>query len=498
VNDPTTNEHARARKRGHRRWPLLGVAGLLVIVSAACVDPNTNSLLRPDEPVVMTGSQLAGLVGANPNQIVAFAHSRPGGTPSWTQIPVQIDQRKIVDFGQQPGSNATPGTDGTVYGTTPIGVTALQYADANTFVGADSDATFDADDELVFMSSDAGGSPNAAEQTVPAGMVPGSGVRVELTDPLVPGRKGVVYLFRASAAADPSAGRDYVDYDFNLTSGAYKTTYKRADGPNAETSLVTTDNYRIGFDDRWIENEWRVDAGGGTGVDILDGVQARFGLATCGRSNVTFADGEGAFIANIDGPVRAIRSYVGANSGPLTQRTHILYRDRESTTTNLRVHAIPGIMDYADYSTTAIGMTYANSAHPEGVPIDGVADAISTATPTWELVTGEHGSVLVAGQVDTTVIPAGGTIDDVVDGFYRDELNSPVQQCWGDAHFLGASGLNFPNVIANTDPTLGAFARLDAVRTVKFAPPGATTAEATAFGHNLVAPLQTLVMSYTP
>lgn len=467
------------------------------MVSAACVDPNTNSLLRPEEPVVLTGSQLPSLVGTDPNHIVAFAHSRPGGTPTWTQIPVQVDQRKVVDFGQFPTSNATAGGAGTVYGTTPIGETALQYADPNTFVGADTDATFDADDELVFMSSDGGGTPNSNEGTEPAGVVAGSGVRVKLADPLSTTRSAVVYLFTSTGGLDPSAGRDYVDYDFNLTSGAYKTTYKRADGPNPETSFVTTDNYRMGFDDRWIENEWRVDAGAGTGADVLDGVKARFGLSTCARSNATFADGEGAFIANVDGPVRAIRSYVGANSGPLTQRTHVLYRDRESTITFLRVHAIPGIMDYVDYSTDAIGMTYVNSANTAGVTIDGAADAISTTPPAWELVSGTQGSVMVAGQIDTTIIPPGGTLDDVVDGFYRDELNSPVDQCWGDAHFLGASGLNFSVGIPNTDPTQATFARLDANRTVRFAPPGATTADATAFANNLAAPLTPTVTPYT-
>ena len=33
----------------------------------------------------------------------------------------------------------------------------------------------------------------------------------------------------------------------------------------------------------------------------------------CGRSIKTFTEGPTAFIANIDGPVRAIRSWVGAN-----------------------------------------------------------------------------------------------------------------------------------------------------------------------------------------
>ena len=52
---------------------------------------------------------------------------------------------------------------------------------------------------------------------------------------------------RAWLAFDPAAGKDYVDYDFTLTSGDYKTTYKRADGPNPETSRVVTDAYEIDY-----------------------------------------------------------------------------------------------------------------------------------------------------------------------------------------------------------------------------------------------------------
>ena len=132
-------------------------------------------------------------------------------------------------------------------------------------------------------------------------------------------------------------------------------------------------------------------AAGATGVDILDGHKNQFATSTCRRSNQTFADDEGAFIANIDGPVRAIRSYVGANSGPLTQRTHLMYRDREDVITDLRVHAIPAIMDFIDYSSAASGMTYRSSAVPGGVTIDGSPDTVGTALPTWEAVDGPQG-----------------------------------------------------------------------------------------------------------
>ena len=38
-------------------------------------------------------------------------------------------------------------------------------------------------------------------------------------------RSSFVYLFRQSGGLDPGAGQHYVNYDFHLTSGAYKTTY---------------------------------------------------------------------------------------------------------------------------------------------------------------------------------------------------------------------------------------------------------------------------------
>ena len=69
--------------------------------------------------------------------------------------------------------------------------------------------------------------------------------------------------------------------------------------------------------------------------------------------------------------MRAIRSYIGANSGPLTQREHIFYEQREDIRTFLRVHAIPGPWDFFDYSSAAIGMTYRNNRNTDAVTIDG-------------------------------------------------------------------------------------------------------------------------------
>ena len=87
--------------------------------------------------------------------------------------------------------------------------TALQYVDANTWVGADTNANFDADDELVFMAFDAGSQVQGANPGQPSGVVAGSGVAVQVQETRVDGGTGWVYLFR-STTLNPAAGQNYV------------------------------------------------------------------------------------------------------------------------------------------------------------------------------------------------------------------------------------------------------------------------------------------------
>ena len=160
-------------------------------------------------------------------------------------------------------------------------------------------------------------------------------------------------------------------------------------GPRPETSFVQTDNYQRGFTDRWYDNELRIMRGAATGVDILDRHDDQFDAvdASCVRTQDTFRIGEGAFIVNTDGPVRAIRDFIGANSGPHVQRQHIFYDGLEVINTYLRVHPIPGVIDFFDYSEAGIGLTYENGVMtpggvvsgtpPGGVTIDGQPDAVT-------------------------------------------------------------------------------------------------------------------------
>ena len=387
------------------------------------------ALNRPADPVVLTGADLPALVGRAPAQIVGWRYS--GG---WQQIPVQVDERAVVDWGQMYH-----------YGQ-PIGVAALVYTDAATWTGADPDASFDGNDELALMAADSGAAAPAG--SVPPGVVAASGVQLTITDPLVAGSAGYAYLFQQAGGLNPGAGQQYVSYSFNLASGDYKATYNiLQNGPNPENSVAASPFYRTHFADRWINDELQL---GSDGADILDRQKSRFAPDDCRRTEDTFANGVtpfpiGMFIANKVGPVRAIRAFAGANSGPLTQREHILYARRQDIRTSLRVHTIPGSVDFYDYSPAASGLTYRNDLNPAGVTIDGQPDALAAGPINWEQVSGAQGSVSIAHHITTDIPNFNYT------SYYADTVTPANPQCTGDSMAYGASGVWINQEIPCTD-----------------------------------------------
>lgn len=437
---------------------------VLALIALALLAPGAHAraLDRPDDPVVMTGAGAPTLTGAAPGDVVAFAW-----TGRWHQVPVQVDERKQFDLRVVYPNPFSCGGNGLCYA--PFSTPAkLRYADPSTLVGADTDPALDADDEIVFMAKDAGSSGAAASD--PAGVRAGSRVEVKVSDPL-DGGVGYVYLFRQGGKLDPGAGARYVTYSFSLASGAYPATYKFAAGTNTESSTVVTPYYSRRFTDRWQESELRVMRSGATGADILDRNENQFAPDFCGRSRLTFARGEGAFLVNKSGPVRAIRAFLGANSGPMTESQQVFYRGREDDTVFLRVHPIPGVMSFLDYSSAAAGMTYRNNNNPAGVTIDGAPDTVTAGTLTWESVDGTQGGLTSVHTWDTDL--AAGKFS----SFYRDLASPPSGQtpCQGDAGFYGASGPVVNGSIADTNEPANGTApanRLSATRTMFFDGPG--------------------------
>ncbi len=438
-------------------------------------------LTRPADPVVLTGADLPTFVNGPRATILGF---RWTGS-AWAQVPIQIDERAVVNFGKIYNNPSA-----VFYGSVPANTSQLVYTGGNTWTGNDPNAKFDADDELVFMGRDTG--VQAPNGSVPAGAVAGTGVRVMVSDPLIPGAEGFVYLFRKASGSSlvQGAKQHYVKYAFKLLSGGYKATYQTTNGPNPENSLVTGATYRHHFSDRWASDRIEITASGASAVDILDRHKALFSPGYCGRSEDTFdmpiaGSVEGAFVTSKVGPVRAIRSYVGANSGPNTQRTHVFYDRREDVVTNLRVHAIPSILDFFDYSAAAIGMTYRNDLSPAGVTVDGNPDSLTAGVPSWEQLTGPQGTIDQIGLVQTTGFTPTG-----VGGYYNDDSTPADTQCTGDAFAYGASGLFLNGAIPNTDPATGGTATLTGTRVMYFESPGGTAADAAARRDQVVSPLQ--------
>jgi hypothetical protein len=433
------------------------------------------TLNRPADPVVLTGAQLPALSSVAAGDVVAFRWIN-----GWDQVPIQVDERKDVNF-----TNVYNGAINANFVTTV-------YADPGTFTGADANGNVDADDEVVFMAKDVG--PEApSDATGPAGVVGGSGLEVKVHSSLGGAdRDGWIYLFKRSGSLSPGAGESYVSYDFQLLSGAYKTTYKLQDGPNPENTTVSTPYYVDHFSDRWLNDQIKVKAGDASEVDIIDRAKALLGPGSCGRSEDTFDDAEGAFVTNKVGPVRAIRSYVGANSGPLTQREHVFYEQRQDIRTFLRVHSgIPGPMDFFDYSAAAVGMTYRNSANTGGVTIDGAPDTVAAAQLAWESVDGPQGGLSMAHAL-TTDIPGL-----VVSSFYFDDSTpggGAETQCTGDAQAIGQSGPWVrTNPLPNTDPRTTPFNSFNSTRTIYFEEPGKAAGAARAA--QVASPFQPTVSS---
>ncbi|PWU20204.1 MAG: hypothetical protein C5B48_12800, partial [Candidatus Rokuibacteriota bacterium] len=404
------------------------------------------------------------LLGMAPSDLVAFRWD--GG---WTQIPVQVDERDVMDLNRV-YTTSRPTCSDPCYSNPPDGgAIHPEFTDPNTFVGPDSDPSLDSNDEVALMASDAGG-PRSTSYA-PDGVDPSSAVEVKITDP-IDGGIGYAYLFKSTSGLDPAAGKDYVHYQFNLTNGPYKTgAYNPTgsgagagmnSGPRPETSFVQTDNYRRGFTDRWYDNELRIFRGGATGVDILDRHDDQFDAAdaSCVRDQQTFSVGEGAFIVNKDGPVRAIRDFVGANSGPDVQREHIFYNDLEVINTFLRVHPIPGVVDFFDYSAAGRGLVYKNGVMtPNGIvsgtpaggaTIDGQPDAVTgvgtSLLPGFESVDGPQGALTMTERLLTNNPDPGYHL------VYRDGNTSGQQLCTGDDNELyGASGPQLNSAVNNTD-----------------------------------------------
>lgn len=388
------------------------------------------SLDRPKDPVVLTGSDISSLIGSGVGNVVGFRYQ--GG---WQQIPIQIDERDLVDLDKPYDGQGTSG---------PTGFYAMQYNDPNTFTGADTNPQFDGDDELVFMAFDAGGKASGPE---PAGVIAGSGLEVHITDPLDSG-EGYVYLFLTDGSLAPGAGQQYVNYTFNVIGCSNYLSCYDIGGANPENSTVITSAYSLHFSEMWVHDGMQITVGGSTGTDFLDRQRIALAPNSGYRNEDTFSNSRGCFIVSRGGPIRALRCFMGSNSGVYNQLNQKFYAQRMDQILNHRVHPMYSASGAFDYTAQAIGMRYHSDVHPGGVTIDGIPDSISTAATTWEMATGNHGTLVVAHLPIIHDIPTLA-----INTYYIDEEPPSESQASGDAHTYGVHGFWLTG-IPNTDPNV--------------------------------------------
>jgi hypothetical protein len=498
------------RSRPHP-WRTIATALLAVgfgaTVLSACTK-NGATLSRPDDAVVVQGAALPKLLGSDPMHVVGFAWNGS----DWVQIPVQVDQRDQVNPGQifnRPTANYAKlpnGTPFTMLVYTNPRTPSPGYTWTPTYTGVASHAGLGTVDEVSFLADDAGTlAPDSAG--TPAGATAATRQQVQINDPLHPNQSGVVYLFHSDTLTGGSAGTTGVQYTFNLTSGNYMATYKMGTasqspnnvaGPNPETSTVVTPKYTQSFGDRWLNNGITITRGTSTRQNFLERSRVQVTSAGCSRTEDTFDEVvpanpyEGAFIVNISGPVRAIRSHIGANSGTYTASTDIFYPTREDSVTDLRVHPIPGVSVFDDLATAATGMTYIDDQNKGGKPIDGVPDVLTmNQAAAWQMVRGTQGSLVTTRSLQSDI--AGLTLST----YYLDQNPASPPPCTGDAAAWGQHGTTVVGpggTLPCTDPTLCAAANsLSSTRVRYFQKPMLSVDLATGLVAQAANPLQTTV-----
>lgn len=433
-----------------------------------CAAPATAQVVqRSVEPVVLTGSEIpqwsrlaatalcepypSGTTGGRDahngtstvppdvrtgvavDQVVAF---RWNGL-AFVEIPVQVDEKFFYCLSNPPSEFAFySGTDKELSYEWDVeswkktdGQCNAQYP-PSVGVTEDPVATFDDDDEIVFMASDAG-------LQAPAIAIPplgtSNGIGITIIDPLDLATIRYVYLFLRAGGSAFDASNGYVDYvrDANADEwidrysireddpeilGVSNTGYgpnlpgtvcrtanypgypNVADGtPRASTDrfvrdgvTVSTDAYRWRASGRWMVRDIRVAKPGQPGVygsDLIDRWKGRAFQQSPDStiSLVGFEDEQvnweanSALLGERTGPVRAIRETWGADSGTNVTKTETFYRDAVTYRYHVRVHPIPpdGLYTSWDYNAGVV-TTYYNLLKPNGVAIDGMNDDVGS------------------------------------------------------------------------------------------------------------------------
>ncbi len=330
----------------------------------------TNTLTRPEDPIVVTGADLAAFDGELISELRLYTFDGA----DWNPIPFQIDER-LNDI-------------------------------TGTYVISE-DGLLDANDELVFMAKDAG--QQAGNSEWPADMEAQGNPRVQVTanDPLSPTEMGWAYLYQSTTLiTDPTS---YVDW-------------------NEALQTVTALSYTASFTQDFIGiSDLTVN---GNGIDILDRQKTR---VTAFIVTLDEEDLAGLITPTVEipvvGPVRGV-----ANGGAFNISIYGARLDSavvfDTSALPVSVDDLRNSLDLNDPTVTGI-TNYFNS-NGVSVPIDGVNDAVA-ATPRvdWFQASGAAGGMVVAFPIVNT---GGGTVSNYyLDDSAIDTSDTGDQRSYSDS-----------------------------------------------------------------
>jgi hypothetical protein len=336
------------------------ISGFLIFSNSFAQRWNT---ARDYEPIVLTGSDVSKYLGLPVSQIFAYSYNQAGDT--WTQLPLQIDEKDDSSH---------------VWVPTPNNI-------------------LDANDEIVFMARDMGDQVPSTNQWIDD-EDSRNYERYEIiaTDPNAGGSQAYLYFYVSSTLQDNAPS--YVTY----------TPPELDNGADVISGITYVEGHNInGIPDRW---EIPVEAGG-SGVDILDRQKLRIN-ATYGF-NLPITE-EWLIFVKFDDPIIGkvricrriwLRDFLGFYTFNIPMYYYPYSVDSKGASITLdpaeiQVSLIRQSFDL-DLKDGAPEMKFYNAQNVD-IVIDGDSDGLNSdlvfkPDVNWFLVTGDQGSILTLTEL---------------------------------------------------------------------------------------------------